>query len=112
MVRTLPPVAKLQSVDRALTVKKGSIATCRLGLIRTSNFSGPMKIELVAPGEADGYFAEPFVLPANESTASVAVRIGPEVKPRADATLTFRATGSMTGSVQVISEVSVAIEFE
>jgi hypothetical protein len=112
MVRTLPPVAKLQSVDRALTVKKGSIATCRLVLIRTSNFSGPMKIELVAPGEADGYFAEPFVLPANESTASVAVRIGPEVKPRADATLTFRATGSMTGSVQVISEVSVAIEFE
>lgn len=112
MVRTLPPVAKLQAVERALAVKRGSTATCRLELIRTSNFSGPMKIELVAPGEAEGYFAEPVVLPAGDAATAVSVRIGAEAQPTTDATLTFRATGSMTGGVQVISEARVGLDFE
>jgi len=112
MVRTLPPVAKLQAVDRRLVLRAGTTAACRLELIRTSNFSGPMRIELMAAIEAKGFSAEPVELPAGQSATSIAVRAGANVKPSEETKLTFRATGDLPGNVQVISETSVAIDFE
>src|SRR5258708_14751414 len=55
MVRTLPQVAKLQAIDRELVVKPGGEAACRLELIRTSNFSGPARIELVQSTSSEGF---------------------------------------------------------
>ncbi len=112
MVRTLPPVVKLQALDRQVAAKTGSTVICRLELIRTSNFSGPMQIELVASPQSAGYSAEPVTLAPGESVASIAVRVGSDAVPRANAALTFRATGSLPGDVQVISEAAVTLQFE
>jgi hypothetical protein len=111
MVRTLPPVTKLQAVDRAVSARPGATVDCRLEVIRTSNFSGPLKIELVGPSEAEGYFATSLLLPANEAKITMPVRIGAEAMPPKDAALTFRATGSMNGGVQVISEAAIGLNF-
>ncbi len=112
MVRTLPPVAKLQAVERSIVVRPGMTVDCPLEVIRTSNSSCPLKIELVGPSEGEGFFASSLVLPANESKATISVRIAAEAKPRQNAALTFRATGSMAGGVQVISEATVGLSFE
>ena len=112
MVRTLPPVVKLQALDREMVVKAGSTLICRLELIRTSNFSGPMQIELVKSPGSGGYSAEPMTVPSNASAASIAVRVGSDVLSSANAVLTFRATGVLPANVQVISEAAVALKFE
>jgi hypothetical protein len=112
MVRTLPPVAKLQAVDRLLSVRLASTVNCRLELIRTSNFSGPMKIELVSTDRSTACAAEPVTLGAGESAVAVPVRVNSDVARPRDALLTFRATGSMSGNVQVVSEATVGLKFE
>ena len=95
-----------------MIVKPGSTLICRLELIRTSNFAGPMQIELVkSPGSAD-YSAESVTVAPSESAASIAVQVHPDVPPSANAALTFRATGSLPANVQVISEAAVALKFE
>jgi hypothetical protein len=112
MVRTLPPVAKLQAIERSITARPGTTVACPLEVIRTSNFSGPLKIELVSPNEGEGFFANSLVLPANASKTTIPVRIAVEARPRQNTTLTFRATGNMAGGVQVISEATVGLSFE
>ncbi len=112
MVRTLPPVAKLQAVDRQLSAKPGSTVACRLELIRTSNFSGPMQIELVNSPVTSGISADRITLAPGETAATIAVRVGAETVPHGEHSLIFRATGTMPGDVQVISEAEVRLKFE
>jgi hypothetical protein len=112
MVRTLPPVAKLQAVDRSVAARPGGSASCRLELIRTSNFSGPVKIELVPGERSAGCSAEPVTLAAGELAASIQVRVDAGAKPRPDAALVFRAIGGLPGDVQVISEAHVGLDLQ
>ncbi len=112
MVRTLPPVAKLQSVDRGLTVRPGGTVDCRLEVVRTSNFGGPMQIELVGTGESPGFSAPSVTLQSHETKATVRVCVGSDVAPRAGASAAFRATGSLGNDTVVISETRVPLNFQ
>jgi hypothetical protein len=112
MVRTLPPVVKLQAVDRELSVKPGTTAMCRMELIRTPNFPGPMRIDLADASASSHCAAEPATIEANQTTASLAVRVSPAAAARPDAVLRFRATGDMPGDVQVVSEASMKLHFQ
>ena len=47
MIRTLPPVVKLTIAEPVITAKPGDVVQCRLDLVRTSNFTGPMQVEVV-----------------------------------------------------------------
>jgi hypothetical protein len=112
MVRTLPPVVKLQAVDRDISAKPGQTVTCRMELIRTPNFTGPMRIELADTSASSLCSAEPATIEANQATATLAVRISPAAVAGPDALLTFRATGDMPGDVQVVSEASMKLHFQ
>ena len=110
MVRTLPPVVKLNAVSPRLTVPAGGAADCHLELVRTSNFSGPMKIELVATQPEGCCKAAPFTI--GEQQTSGTARLETAGAGQGQATLTFRATGIMPGGVEVVSEATVGLDFQ
>ena len=103
MIRTLPPVVKLEAIDDQLEAEPGGSATCRLHLERTSNYPGAMDLELTAP-VPDGVTAEPIRIAAGEEDAWIMVRVGKNTACGGPLTLKFRATGKMTSGMRVVSE--------
>jgi hypothetical protein len=112
MVRTLPPIIRLRAVDRVLTAKPGETVPCHLDFLRTSNFSGPVKIELMSQKGSSGCAAEPVVLQDKETQTSIAVRLSPDVKPQTMREIRFRATGAMPNGGQAISEAGVLLQVD
>ncbi len=107
MIRPLPTVVKLASVEEKVTAKPGDLVSCKLRLDRTSVFRGPMKIEMVSQ-EGSGMRAEPVVLAPEDSTVSVDVQM-PAGQLTLPAPIKFRATGQLPGYVSIISETDVTL---
>jgi len=109
MVRTLPTVTRLQSVDRELTFAPDGTASCRLHLDRTTLFSGPLQIALMDDPSSRGLTAEPVIISAGKTEALLVVRhkAGEKLSPKA--TLRFRGTGDLGQGATVIAEVVVPI---
>ncbi len=110
MLRSMPPVVKLKSVDEAVLAKPGQTISCRLRLQRTSNFSGPMKVELVSHSPESGIGMQPaeFAAGTDELAVEIAVTRTPSAKP---VSLVFRATGQLNDR-QIISESRVALQIQ
>jgi len=107
MIRPLPTVVKLVSVEERVIAKPGDHISCKLRLDRTSVFRGPMKIEMVAQ-EGSGIRAEPVILEPENSTVSVDVLM-PAKQSTWPVPLKFRATGELPGYVSIISETDVIV---
>jgi hypothetical protein len=105
MLRTLPPVVKLNAIDKQLSCSVGSQVRCRLKLQRTSNFTGPMDLTLVSDPTRSDCSLKPLSIAAGQSEIECELQMGQLTGQRQ---LTFRATGQMAGQT-VISETSVLI---
>jgi hypothetical protein len=106
MIRTLPPVVKLKAADKQITVRPREKVACKLVLERTSNFKGPMDVELLSD---EGLTADKVHIEAGATTVTVTVHAGPKVTAREGLALRFRAIGQLPGDVTVISETTVAV---
>ncbi len=107
MIRTLPTVVKLRSVERELVAGTDATITCTLVLDRTPNFTGPMQIQLLGP--APGIAAEAVTIEAGQNTAEVIIQIDRSVPHESSVPLRFRAVGMMDDDVQVVSEATVKL---
>ena len=108
MLRTLPPVVKLQAQDEQLELDPGEEVDVELYLERTKNFDGPMQVALVGaipPGLAVGQ-AE---IAGGQTTAAIGVKAAADWHAAKPAQLRFRAIGWM-GATQLISEATITIE--
>ncbi len=112
MIRTMPTVVKLKSLDEAVTARLGSIVRCQLVVDRTPNFDGAMEIELVEPEARSGFIAERVRIEAGQTRAEVAIRLGDSVNLPPDLSFKFRAVGQLREDVKVISEVAVPVRIE
>jgi hypothetical protein len=112
IVRTLPPVVKLNAVDKRLVVRPGETVVCKLELDRTSNFTGPMEVELVDPPPGNGFAAKPARIEAGQSAIEVLIAIDPGVPHESLPILKFRARGQLADGVVVVSETTVPVQFE
>ena len=109
MIRTLPPVVKLRAAS-SVVARRGGTATCKLVLERTSNFTGPVEVELVSPDAHAGFAADRARIEAGRSSVAVCVRVAKTAV--SGKVLTFRATGQLPGDVKVVSEATVAMKLE
>ena len=110
MIRTLPPVAKLKTVERELVVAADGTARCRLAFDRTSQFSGPVELELV--DAEPGIQAKPMTIPAEQSTVEMEIQFAPEARRSPEMRLKFRAQGAMPGEALMVSEASIPLRFD
>jgi len=108
MVRTLPTVVKLRTIDRVVTLVPGRSLSVPLALDRTSQFNGPMQVELIDPPAGINIAASEFA--AGQSLIDAVVKVDSTVKAAEKMSLCFRATGKMSGDVFVISEATVPVE--
>ncbi|MDA1053360.1 MAG: PPC domain-containing protein [Planctomycetota bacterium] len=109
MLRTLPPVVKLRTVDKRLTLRAGDEATCRVELERTSNFLGPMRLELRDLADDSGIEMEPVEIRAGETTATIKLRVGQRLN--APPRITVRGVGNLQGGdTLVVSEDTVELD--
>ncbi len=112
MIRTMPTVVKLKSLNDSVTARPGATVRCQLVLDRTANFDGAMDIELVEPETRSDFTAERVRIEPGQTRAEVAVRIGASAKFPPDLSLKFRAVGQLREDVKVISEVAVPVRIE
>lgn len=105
MLRTLPPVVKLNATKTELTVPGSGNVECRIVLDRTSNFPGPMDVVLRnGPPEVT---VEPVRIQQDASAGVVSMRCAPSMTFPADVTL--RGTGQLDDGTVVISETTVRL---
>jgi hypothetical protein len=108
MLRTLPPVVKLRTVDKRLTLHLGDEVTCRVELERTSNFLGPMRLELRDLADDSGIEMEPVEIRAGQTTATINLRVGERLN--APPRITIRGVGHLEGGeTLVVSEDTVEL---
>ena len=109
MIRTLPTVTKLRTENRDLTVTPGCTIRCPLILERTSQFSGPMRVELIEA--ANGITGTPVEIKPDQSHGDILIQVDPNIQPTSNMALRFRAIGKMKDDVQVITETQLPIHF-
>jgi hypothetical protein len=109
MLRSMPPVVKLKSVDESVSAEPGAVVPCQLRLQRTSNFPGPMKVELVNHTPESGIMMEPaeFAVRDEHLTVQLKVTKAQSINPT---TLVFRATGQLRDR-KIISETRIELQF-
>lgn len=112
MIRTMPTVVKLKTLDDFVTARPGATVRCQLVLDRTPNFDGAMNIELIEPETHSGFTAERVRIESGQTRAEVSVRIGDSAQLPSDLSLKFRAVGQLREDVKVISETAVPVRFE
>ncbi|MBC7817021.1 MAG: hypothetical protein IAG10_09055 [Planctomycetaceae bacterium] len=112
MIRTMPTVVKLKTLDEQLAARPGENIRCQLVLDRTPNFDGAMEIELIEPPARTGFMAERVRIEAGQTRAEVLVRIADSARCSPDLSLKFRAIGQLREDVTVISEVAVPVRIE
>jgi hypothetical protein len=110
MIRPLPTVAKLRTREKSVSVRPGGSRTCVLTLDRTTNFNGPMRVELVDPPA--GLAMTPVVIPAEQSAAFATIVADPGMALPSGGQLRFRGTGELPQNVKVVSEVLLPITAE
>lgn len=99
MLRTLPPVVKLNA-ERSQVVVNDVSVECPLIVERTSNFPGVMQIALQNP--PPGISAEPVEIAEKATAGNVPIRLSePLAEP---VSLTFRGTGHLDDGTVIISE--------
>lgn len=115
MLRTLPPVVKLNAVEERIHVQAERNVVCRFRLDRTSHFPGAMQLELVDQ-PPNGYFvAESQPIPAGATEAHFVLTIRERKEGSAgipagqEFPLRFRATGRMQDRFQIITEAVVTV---
>lgn len=108
MIRPLPGVARLECAVGELTAALGERVTCPLRLARTTNFRGPLEVELFSPPASEGFATDPVTIPADQTEAVIHVRMPPNLPPEG-IELTFRGTGNLTSQVKVISEARMRV---
>ena len=102
MLRTLPTVVKLRALTETLSGVPGQTVRVPLVLKRTTNFSGPMRLELVdAPA---GIKVPPCEIAAGQEEVEVAVPLPADLSAKTPLQLHFRAIGEFPGHLQLISE--------
>jgi len=108
MLRSMPPVVKLRVVDGAVSAAAGETVPCRLRLQRTSNFRGPMKVQLLNHSPVSGIAMRPaeFAAGKEELTVELVVTKTRSQKP---VSLLFRATGQLKDR-RIISESRVELQ--
>ena len=107
MIRTLPTVVKLRSVERELAASTENRIVCSLILDRTKNFAGSMQIQLLNP--VPGISADAVTISAGETSADVAIQIDRSIAQESSVPLQFRAVGLMDDDVQVVSDATVKL---
>ena len=105
MIRTLPPVVKLQAVDEELRAASGGTVTCRLQLERTSNFPGAMRLSLREPSDGP-VSCPPVTIPAGATSAEIELSLQSD-QAAAVIPLRFRAVGLLTPDTKVVTEAMV-----
>ena len=107
MLRSMPPVVKLRSVDETISAAAGETVSCRLRLQRTSNFDGPMNVELL--NDSPDTCVEPgaATFAAGGMLTTVPIKVGPS-KNGEPVKLRFRATGQLDDRI-LISETEVTL---
>jgi hypothetical protein len=109
MIRPLPTVVKLVAVQDKMIAKAGDEVNCRLRLDRTSVFNGPMKIELIEPDVESGIVANPATIDAQQTEASIVVKLPHRLNMAKPIRVQFRATGQLPGYVSIVSEAEVLL---
>lgn len=104
MLRTLPPVAKLNAAKTVIKVEPGTTVKIPLQLERTTNFPGPMTIRL---RKANGIDGRPITFKEGESKATTVVQVAKG--SRLPQTITLRGTGRLKDGTRIISETRVRI---
>ena len=112
MLRTLPPVVKLNAVDQRITGKPGETIRCRLKLQRTTNFSGAMTVRLMPSKQMAGIVAAEVRIPAGKTDAVMTLRLPPRLNSRASLPLTFRAMGKLTDGTTIITSAKVELRIQ
>lgn len=107
MLRTLPTVVKLKSATESLTATPGEKVRVPLVLKRTSNFNGPMRLELVSPPA--GLEVPPLEIGEGQEEIAVPVSLPADLSAESPLQLHFRATGDFPGHLELISETDVEI---
>jgi len=107
MVRTLPTVAHLHSVDREITLRRGEVTRCRLWLDRTPLFNGPMTVALTNPAPGSGILVAPVRIPAGENEAAIELHLAADAQARDVVNLRLRGTGDLGDGATVVSEALV-----
>jgi hypothetical protein len=110
LIRTLPPVVKLESRDSQLSAAPGETIVCRLHLERTSNFLDAMELRLVEPDSM--ITADPLRLAPGQQEAEVRIHIGQDAASETPLALQFRATGQMHGGAQVVTEATSYLQLQ
>ena len=104
MLRTLPPVVKLNAVKTVVKVEPGATIQIPLQLERTTNFPGPMKVKL---HDSEGVDAKPIAFKDGQSKADITLHVAKGSRlPR---TVTFRGTGRLKDGTRIISETRVRV---
>ncbi len=112
MIRTMPTVVKLKTLDDSVTARPGATVRCQLVLDRTANFDGAMDVELVEPETRSGFLAERVRIEPGQTRAEVVVHASDSARCPPDLSFKFRAVGQLREDVKVISEVAVPVRFE
>ncbi len=107
MLRTLPTVVKLKAPAAPLSASPGDTVRLPLTLKRTTNFPGPMQVELIEPPA--GVVLAPAAFDAGQSEIQVAVTIPAAVHSGERLRLQFRASGDYPGHLDLISEAEVEV---
>jgi hypothetical protein len=110
MLRSMPPVVKLRSVDETISAAAGETVFCRLRLQRTSNFDGPMKVEMLNESPDSCVEPGPATFAAGEALTTVPIKVGPS-KNGEPVKLRFRATGQLNDRI-LISETEVTLNIQ
>jgi hypothetical protein len=108
MLRSMPPVVKLRAIDETVSAVAGETVPCRLRLQRTSNFRGPMKVELRGHSAESGIAMQPAEFAAGEDELTIKLVVTRTNSPTPDSLL-FRATGQLKDR-RIISESRVALQ--
>ncbi len=109
MIRTMPTVVKLKSLDEHVVFRPGATVHCQLVLDRTANFEGAMEIELIEPAARTGFMAERVRIEPGQTRAEISIRIDNSATGPPDLSLRFRAVGQLHEDVTVISEAVVPV---
>jgi hypothetical protein len=118
MIRTLPTVVKLEALDEDLVLEELPAESrgggprevrCRLRVERTTNFPGPLDVQLVEQSAGTGVSMSPLTIAAGQTEGEAVLRV--DVPPGTDDrwSLKLRGTGLLDDGIQVITECSVSL---
>ena len=110
MLRTLPPVVKLERPQREFTAVAGATTNCTVELNRTSNFPGSMTITLKGP-HPQAVSMQPVNVEAGQTSIQLPVEISSDAEPGSQFTLSVRGEGPLDSNpaVTIVTETAIRI---